>query len=187
MVQEKIVLKGIRDPDARLWMVPLDNIIKKHPSCPSSMPNASPSANSTAKPIPTPSSNPSSAPSNPTAAPSELPSNANAASAVLETTHTKKELVRFLHDVCFFPVISTWIKAIINGNFATFPGLTAELVSKYLPKEEPTILGHQHKLKQGIRSTTARAANIQLAPEPPVEEMHTKIIPLQHMMCTDQT
>ena len=106
---------------------------------------------------------------------------------MLETTHTKKELVRFLHAVYFFPVISTWIKAILNGNFATFPGLTAELVSKYLPKEEPTILGYQHKLKQGIRSTTARPANTQLAPEPPVEEIYTKIIPLPHMICTDQT
>ena len=86
----KIILKGIRDPDARLWMVPLDNRITKHPSYPSSIPSASPSANSTANPRPTPSSNPSSAPSNPTAAPSELPSNTNVASAVLETTHTKK-------------------------------------------------------------------------------------------------
>ena len=90
------------------------------------MPTASPSANSTAKPRPTPSSNPSSAPYNPTAAPSELPRNANSASTVLETTHTKKELVRFLHAMCFFPAISTWIKATLNCNFATFPGLTAE-------------------------------------------------------------
>ena len=94
--------------------------------------------------------------------PTEHPinSNTNAVSVVLETTQTKKELVRFLHATCFYPVKSIWIKVISNGNFATFPGLTKELVSKYLLLEVPTILGHLHKHKQGIRSTTARAANM---------------------------
>ena len=114
------------------------------------------------------------------------PATINAASAVLETTHSKQELVRFLHATCFYPVKSTWLKAIANGNFATFPGLTTSLVSKYLSNEIPTILGHRHKNKQGIRSTTAQAANIQLTPEPPVEEMYAKIIPLPHLICTDQ-
>ena len=49
----------------------------------------------------------------------------------------------------------------------------------------PNILRHLHKNKQGIRSTVAQAANIQLTPEPPVEEICTKIIPLPHLTCTD--
>ena len=111
----------------------------------------------------------------------------NYSAAVIETTKTKRELVRFLHASCFFPVKSTWIKAIRNGNFATFPGLTVDLVSKYLPVEIPTILGHQHRHKQGIRSTTAQAANVQLMPEPPVHEAYIKTIELPHLICTDQT
>ena len=49
----------------------------------------------------------------------------------------------------------------------------------------PTILGHKNK--QGIRSIIAQAANIQLAPEPPVQETCTKITPLLHLICADQT
>ena len=79
--------------------------------------------------------------------PSHKPATINAASAVLETTHSKQELVRFLHTTCFYPVKSTWLKAIANGNFATFPGLTTSLVSKYLSNEIPTIHGHRHKNK----------------------------------------
>ena len=111
----------------------------------------------------------------------------NCALAVLETTRTKQELVRFLHACCFFPVTSTWINAIKNGNFATFPGLTADLVSKYLPQEVPAILGHKYRNKQGLQSTTAQAANAQLFPEPPVEEFYIKLLELPHLICTDQT
>ena len=57
----------------------------------------------------------------------------------------------------------------------------------HFANEIPTILGHRHKNKQGIRSTAARAANIQLAPEPPVNELYAMIIPLLHLICTDQT
>jgi len=47
-----------------------------------------------------------------------------------------------LYATYFFLVKSTWIKVIDNGNFATFPGLTVELVQKYLLLEIPTILGY---------------------------------------------
>ena len=38
------------------------------------------------------------------------PTPANIATAVLEATNTKQELVRFHHSTCFYPVKSTWIK-----------------------------------------------------------------------------
>jgi hypothetical protein len=31
--------------------------------------------------------------------------------------NNKKDLINYLHDACFSPVKSTWIKAIKNGNF----------------------------------------------------------------------
>ena len=92
-----------------------------------------------------------------------------------------------MHAICFFPAISIWSKSINNRNYATFPVLTSDLVTKYLPLEVPTILDHQHKRRQCIRSTTARAANVQLMPEPQVDELCAKIIPLPRMMCTCQT
>jgi hypothetical protein len=40
-----------------------------------------------------------------------------------KTSHLK-ELINYLHDTAFIPVKSTWIKAIKNVNFASWPGLT---------------------------------------------------------------
>jgi hypothetical protein len=37
------------------------------------------------------------------------------------------------------------------GHFATWPGLTANLVRKHLPKSIPTVLGLQHQQRQNIR------------------------------------
>ena len=71
----------------------------------------------------------------------------NFTTAVIKSTKIKQELVRFLHTTHFFPMKSTWLKAIKNGNFATFLSLTAKIVSKYLLLEIPTILGHKHMHK----------------------------------------
>ena len=53
----------------------------------------------------------------------------NIAVAVTEATPTKKELVRFLHDACFYPIESTWTKEIKNVKHAKFPALPASLVN----------------------------------------------------------
>ena len=55
---------------------------------------------------------------------------------------TQAELASFLHATCFSPVESTLIKAVKNGNFETWPGLTAELIAANLPKQEATFLRH---------------------------------------------
>jgi hypothetical protein len=56
------------------------------------------------------------------------------AHSVYECTN-KRHLVRFLHAAAFSPVQDTWLKAIRAGHFATWPGLTADLVRKHLPNE----------------------------------------------------
>jgi hypothetical protein len=38
--------------------------------------------------------------------------------------NNQKDLINYLHDACFSPVKSTWITAIKNGNFLSWPGLT---------------------------------------------------------------
>ena len=55
---------------------------------------------------------------------------------------TKADLVQYLHRCAFSPVIHTWTKAINAGYFATWPGLTSELVHKHLPKLLATAKGH---------------------------------------------
>ena len=71
-------------------------------------------------------------------------------------TTTKVELIKYLHQAAFSPVKATWKKAIENGHFTTWPGLTTEAVEKYLPRHSPaTDKGHMSRQKQGIRPTKA--------------------------------
>jgi hypothetical protein len=65
----------------------------------------------------------------------------------------QSDLVAYLHHACFSPTKSTWLKAINAGYFATWPGLTAELVSKHLPKSIATAKGHRRQERQNLRST----------------------------------
>ena len=77
------------------------------------------------------------------------------ANNVFHTT-TKAELIKYLHQAAFSPVKATWKKAIENGHFTTWPGLTTEAVEKYLPRHSPaTDKGHMSRQKQGIRPTKA--------------------------------
>jgi hypothetical protein len=47
-------------------------------------------------------------------------------------TSNLKELINYMHAACFSTVKSTWIAAIKNGNFTSWPGLTERAVEKYL-------------------------------------------------------
>ena len=42
-------------------------------------------------------------------------------------------LVRYIHAAAGFPIWSTWLKAIKNGNFNSWPGLTYNNAEKILP------------------------------------------------------
>jgi hypothetical protein len=54
---------------------------------------------------------------------------------------TIADTINFLYKACFSPSTSTFIKAIENGHFSTWPMLTSENVKKYLPKSEATAMG----------------------------------------------
>ena len=62
-------------------------------------------------------------------------------------------LVRYMHAAAGFPVRSTWLKAIKNGNFNSWPGLTYNNVAKYCPQSIEAMKGHMVKSSQGVRST----------------------------------
>lgn len=72
---------------------------------------------------------------------------------IIYKKQTKRKLVQYLHATCFSPVSSTWIKAIENGNFISWPGLTANLVRKHLPPSIATARGHIRQEYQGLQST----------------------------------
>ena len=52
---------------------------------------------------------------------------------IVRKTSNKKELIQYLHATCISPSNATYVKAIKNNNFITWPGLTKELVTKHLP------------------------------------------------------
>ena len=67
---------------------------------------------------------------------------------------SKEILCDYLHRAAGYPVKKTWLQAIKDGFFTTWPGLTVALVSKFLPEtSEETAAGHLHRRRQGIQST----------------------------------
>jgi hypothetical protein len=98
---------------------------------------------------------------------------------------------------CFSPATSTWTDAIDAGFFTTWPGLTAALVRKHLPKSLATAKGHLKQDRTNVRSTQPAGlptppANSPTTPAegPPAFRTHTtfaKILPLSGTAYSDQT
>ena len=83
---------------------------------------------------------------------------------------SKEILVNYLHRAAGYPMKKTWLQAIKNGFFATWPGLTYELVQKFLPQDtEETAAGHLHRRRQGIQSTKKHKNNSIKDLEPELE------------------
>ena len=61
-----------------------------------------------------------------------------------------------MHAAAGFPVKSTWLKAIKNGNFESWPGLTYNNAAKYCPRSVETLEGHIVQSSQGVRSTNKK-------------------------------
>jgi hypothetical protein len=63
------------------------------------------------------------------------------------------DLINYLHAARFSPVKSTWITAIKNGHFTSWPGLTEHAVEKHLSKSTSTTKGHLNQQRQSARTT----------------------------------
>jgi hypothetical protein len=74
--------------------------------------------------------------------------------------NNQKDLMNYLHAACFSPVKSTWIKAIKNGNFSSWPGLNEHNVEKYLSKSTSTAKGHLNQQRQNARTTKIKDAEL---------------------------
>ena len=122
----------------------------------------------------------------------ECPPVQEAVANVFEMPSVEK-LIAYFHAAAGYPVMSTWIKAIDNGSFATWPGLTSKAVRKYYPETDATMAGHMHGIRQGIKLTKARDAKLEEetnATTEPVKKEHdimVKVVDLQETIYTDQT
>jgi hypothetical protein len=57
-----------------------------------------------------------------------------------------------LHAAADFPTKDPWIKAIKHGNYATWPGITAQAINKHFPESIETQKGHMKKQHQNVTS-----------------------------------
>ena len=63
-------------------------------------------------------------------------------SAIICKDSTKKHLDNYLYKCCFSPALTTFKKAIANGNFITWPGLQEKTIQQYLTETPATAKGH---------------------------------------------
>jgi hypothetical protein len=71
------------------------------------------------------------------------------------------------HASAGFPPKKTFIDAIHNGNYATWPKLTVALINRYYPDLDKTVKGHLKGQCQGIRSTNEKNWRKLLVPRAP--------------------
>ena len=91
----------------------------------------------------------------------------------------------------------SWIQAIKNRQYASWPGLTVKAVAKYFPKRKETMKGHGRKTKSGLRSTKTDTKDIENASmnltHPPTEHKESILMifdlsdETQWLMYTNQT
>jgi hypothetical protein len=60
------------------------------------------------------------------------------------------ELVRYYHAAAGFPTNPTWVKAIRNKQFASWPGLTVDAVKRHYPDSEETPKEYGRKTLSGL-------------------------------------
>ena len=133
-VSKGAILRGKRDPNCNLWRIPLVNMVR----------NINTDTVLTKRP------------------PSEFlqnrPDPTEAVHSVYELK-TQPELVRYLHAATGFPTKPTWIRAIKNKHFASWPGLTVDAVRRHFPDSDKTHKGHGRWTPSGLRSTRPQSAS----------------------------
>ena len=90
------------------------------------------------------------------------------------------DTIEYHHRSLFSPVQSTWIQAIKNGNFTSWPNLTTDNVTKYLRPSIASAKGHIKQIKQNIRSTKKQPDNL-------TNLVFAKSYELTKLICSDQT
>jgi hypothetical protein len=94
---------------------------------------------------------------------------------------TQPELVRYYHAAAGFPTKPTWLKAIKNKQYASWPGLSIDAVMRHYPDTEETPKGHGQKSPSNLRSTKKMQSTMQdplggegfyehITPPPPKKE-----------------
>jgi len=73
--------------------------------------------------------------------------------AVVRKSQAKTELVEYLYGCCGSPAVSTFIHAIKNGNFLSWPGIESISFTKHLPPNIDSAKGHLDQERKSLQST----------------------------------
>jgi hypothetical protein len=73
--------------------------------------------------------------------------------AIIRKDLSKTELVQHLYGCCGSPVITTWKKAMQNGDFITWPGTDTLSIDAHLPKSIDSAKGHLNQERKNLQST----------------------------------
>ena len=73
--------------------------------------------------------------------------------AIVRKDMAKTKLANYLHACAGSPALSTFQRAINNGNFLSWPNIDEINFLKFLPNQEATAKGHLDQERQGIQST----------------------------------
>ena len=94
--------------------------------------------------------------------------------------------MKYFHAAAGFPAKDTWIKAIKNNNYASWPGLTSEKAAKYCPSADKTLKGHLVQTRQGVRSTKPKVQQISNpAPASTTNDLHLTVEPISKLYTDD--
>jgi hypothetical protein len=76
---------------------------------------------------------------------------------VIYNLPSSRKTFLWYHASAGFPPKETFINAVRNGNYATWPKLTVTLINRYFPDSDKIIKRHLEGKHQGIRSTKEKA------------------------------
>jgi hypothetical protein len=75
------------------------------------------------------------------------------ANPIIGKDQTKTKLAQYIYGCCGSPAVSTWKKAIRNGNFITWPGIDTISLDCDLPKSVASTKGNLDQERKNLQST----------------------------------
>jgi len=149
LISRHAILKGFYSPDEKLWRIPLGNVKgadhRKYGCGETIATHLSPQTILRDGPPPPD--------------PETL--------ASVYDLRAAPQIVRYFHAAAGFPTKPTWLRAIKNGHYDSWQGLSAATVERHYPESIETWKGHGRKIKMNLISTKElikeERANRQLA------------------------
>jgi hypothetical protein len=106
-------------------------------------------------------------------------------------TQSIPKLIQFLHATAFSPTKTTWLDAIKQGFFQSWPGLTYTAANKHFPTSMDIHKGHMDQTRKNVRSTKQIVKDAEPAPTQEIDNnpTHFTFATIEDMgkIYTDQT